>query len=241
MTEVRPLILVVDDESMIRRLVLANLERAGYDVMSAADGIRALEVYAKAPVKPNLVILDVMMPEMDGFECAQRLREKKDVPVIFMTAKTDSASKLRGFDLGADDYVCKPFSMEELLARIRAILHRSSKARVETNYHKYENGPITLCVEKRQVLIAGREVHFADTEFQLLAILLKDPGVIHTHVELLRKVWGPESIGEVQYLRVAFARLRRKFEEAGLEGGLISAYSGVGYVFRDLCDENVDL
>ena len=142
MTEVRPLILVVDDE-------LANLERAGYDVMSAADGIRALEVYAKAPVKPNLVILDVMMPEMDGFECARRLREKKDVPVIFMTAKTDSASKLRGFDLGADDYVCKPFSMEELLARIRAILHRSSKARVETNYHKYENGPITLCVEKR--------------------------------------------------------------------------------------------
>ncbi|MFR4552432.1 MAG: response regulator transcription factor [Sutterella wadsworthensis] len=108
--------------------------------------------------------------------------------------------------------------MEELLARIRAILHRSSKARVETNYHKYENGPITLCVEKRQVLIAGREVHFADTEFQLLAILLKDPGVIHTHVELLRKVWGPESIGEV-HLRVAFARLRRKFEEAGLEGG----------------------
>ena len=220
MTEVRPLILVVDDESMIRRLVLANLERAGYDVMSAADGIRALEVYAKAPVKPNLVILDVMMPEMDGFECARRLREKKDVPVIFMTAKTDSASKLRG---------------------IRAILRRSSKARVETNYHKYENGPITLCVEKRQVLIAGREVHFADTEFQLLAILLKDPGVIHTHVELLRKVWGPESIGEVQYLRVAFARLRRKFEEAGLEGGLISAYSGVGYVFRDLRDENVDL
>ena len=94
MTEVRPLILVVDDESMIRRLVLANLERAGYDVMSAADGIRALEVYAKAPVKPNLVILDVMMPEMDGFECARRLREKKDVPVIFMTAKTDSASKM---------------------------------------------------------------------------------------------------------------------------------------------------
>mgnify|MGYP000062476576 FL=1 len=169
------------------------------------------------------------------------VERKKDVPVIFMTAKTDSASKLRGFDLGADDYVCKPFSMEELLARIRAILHRSSKARVETNYHKYENGPITLCVEKRQVLIAGREVHFADTEFQLLAILLKDPGVIHTHVELLRKVWGPESIGEVQYLRVAFARLRRKFEEAGLEGGLISAYSGVGYVFRDLRDENVDL
>lgn len=237
MTDERPLIMVVDDESMIRRLVLANLERAGYDVISAADGIHALEIYAKTSVKPDLVLLDVMMPEMDGFECARRLREKTDVPVIFLTAKTDSSSKLCGFDAGADDYVCKPFSMEELLARIRALLHRSSKHRAANNYHEYTNGPISLCVEKRQVFIAGQEVHFSNTEFQLLSILLQNPGVIHTHAELLRKVWGPESINEVQYLRVACTRLRRKFKEAGLEEGLISAYSGIGYILRDLRDE----
>lgn len=228
--------MVVDDESMIRRLVLSNLERAGFDVMSAADGVHALEAYEKAPCKPDLVVLDVMMPDMDGFTCAAKLREQRDVPVIFMTAKTDSASKLKGFDLGADDYVCKPFSMEELIARIRAVLHRSQTSRATATYHEYHNGPISLCVEKRQVTINGKELHLADTEFQLLSILLKDPGVIHTHAELLGKVWGPETIGEVQYLRVAFARLRRKFEEAGLEGGLISAYSRVGYVFRDLRD-----
>lgn len=124
-TSAPSLILIVDDETKIRRIVASNLERAGYDVISAADGMHALEIFELQSPKPALVLMDVMMPEMDGFECACRIRELGETPIIFMTAKTDSNSKLKGFNLGADDYVCKPFSMEELLARIKAVLRRT--------------------------------------------------------------------------------------------------------------------
>ena len=234
------LILIVDDETKIRRIVAANLERAGYDVISAADGMHALEIFGMSSPKPDLILMDVMMPEMDGFECACRLREVSETPIIFMTAKTDSNSKLKGFNLGADDYVCKPFSMEELLARIKAVLRRtqgkSNPAEGELTW--LVNGPIRICVEKRQCIFNGREVHLGDIEFRLLSLFVKDPGILHEHNELLNKVWGSSALGEVQYLRVACARLRRKFEDAGLEGGIISAYSGVGYVMRDLRDED---
>ena len=238
-----PLIMIVDDESKIRRIVAANLERAGYDVMSAADGIHALGIFARQNPKPDLILMDVMMPEMDGFECAQAIQNQSDVPFIFMTAKTDSSSKLKGFELGADDYVCKPFSMEELLARIKAVLRRTQS---KTNSNDPQltylvNGPIAICVEKRECRLNGQLVHLSDIEFRLLSVFLKDPGVLHEHDELLHKVWGASAVGEVQYLRVACTRLRRKFEEAGLEGGLISAYSGVGYVLRDLRDEESGL
>ena len=124
-TSAPSLILIVDDETKIRRIVASNLERAGYDVISAADGMHALEILELQSPKPALVLMDVMMPEMDGFECACRIRELGETPIIFMTAKADSNSKLKGFNLGADDYVCKPFSMEELLARIKAVLRRT--------------------------------------------------------------------------------------------------------------------
>lgn len=234
------LVMVVDDESKIRRIVSKNLERAGFDVMSASDGMQAIEAFSVATTKPDLVLLDVMMPDLDGFECARRLRKISNVPIVFMTAKTDGRSKLLGFDLGADDYVCKPFSMEELLARIRAVLRRCGREKKRAAgiaVTELENGPIQLCIEKRQCILNGLEVHLSDTEFNLLAVLMQEPGIVRVHDELLHKVWGPSALGEVQYLRVAFTRLRRKFEEAGLEGGLISAYSGVGYVLRDLRDE----
>lgn len=239
-TSAPSLILIVDDETKIRRIVAANLERAGYDVISAADGMHALEIFGMSSPKPNLILMDVMMPEMDGFECACRLRELAETPIIFMTAKTDSKSKLKGFNLGADDYVCKPFSMEELLARIKAVLRRTQAKRnpAEGELTWLVNGPIRICVEKRQCIFNGREVHLGDIEFRLLSLFVKDPGILHEHNELLNKVWGAGALGEVQYLRVACARLRRKFEDAGLEGGIISAYSGVGYVMRDLRDED---
>ena len=184
-----------------------------------------------------------MMPEMDGFECACRIRELGETPIIFMTAKTDSNSKLKGFNLGADDYVCKPFSMEELLARIKAVLRRTQAKNTpsESEFTWLVNGPIRICIEKRQCIFNGREVHLGDIEFRLLSLFVKDPGVLHEHNELLNKVWGANALGEVQYLRVACARLRRKFEDAGLEGGIISAYSGVGYVMRDLRDEDQEV
>ena len=239
-TSAPSLILIVDDETKIRRIVASNLERAGYDVISAADGMHALEILELQSPKPALVLMDVMMPEMDGFECACRIRELGETPIIFMTAKADSNSKLKGFNLGADDYVCKPFSMEELLARIKAVLRRT-QAKNNSSASEFTwlvNGPIRICIEKRQCIFNGREVHLGDIEFRLLSLFVKDPGVLHEHNELLNKVWGANALGEVQYLRVACARLRRKFEDAGLEGGIISAYSGVGYVMRDLRDED---
>lgn len=242
-TSAPSLILIVDDETKIRRIVASNLERAGYDVISAADGMHALEILELQSPKPALVLMDVMMPEMDGFECACRIRELGETPIIFMTAKADSNSKLKGFNLGADDYVCKPFSMEELLARIKAVLRRT-QAKNNSSASEFTwlvNGPIRICIEKRQCIFNGREVHLGDIEFRLLSLFVKDPGVLHEHNELLNKVWGANALGEVQYLRVACARLRRKFEDAGLEGGIISAYSGVGYVMRDLRDEDQEV
>ena len=148
-TSAPSLILIVDDETKIRRIVASNLERAGYDVISAADGMLALEIFELQSPKPALVLMDVMMPEMDGFECACRIRELGETPIIFMTAKTDSNSKLKGFNLGADDYVCKPFSMEELLARIKAVLRRTQAKNTpsESEFTWLVNGPIRICIE----------------------------------------------------------------------------------------------
>ena len=228
MTEVRPLILVVDDESMIRRLVLANLERAGYDVMSAADGIRALEVYAKAPVKPNLVILDVMMPEMDGFECARRLREKKDVPVIFMTAKTDSASKLRGFDLGADDYVCKPFSMEEVMIRLHRLVQRSGVAAIDDA--ELVVGDLVLNQDTREVTRGGEQINLTATQFDLLRYLMENAKRVVSKSQILDNVWNYDFGGQANIVELYISYLRKKID-VGREP-MIHTVRGAGYVLR---------
>lgn len=236
----RPIILVVDDETKIRRLVSLNLEIQNFDVISAADGMYAIEIFEKTPRKPDLILLDVMMPEMDGFQCARKIRELSDVPIIFMTAKVDNESKLQGFDLGADDYITKPFSIEELIARIKAVLRRSrSNSNIVPSVQVLNNGPMRLCVETHKFEINNVDVHLSDTEFRLMKILMETPGVIHTHQELLRSIWGARYIDDVQYLRVTFTRLRHKFEEAGLERGVISAYSSVGYILQDLQNDEL--
>lgn len=236
MAHERPLILIVDDETRIRRLVARNLEDYGFDVIPAADGVTAIDLVADAQTRPDLVLLDVMMPGMDGFECAQKLHRISDVPVIFLSARDERSSKIYGFDLGADDYVTKPFSVEELVARIRAVLRRSRRS-APHEPTELVNGPLRLCLASRRIWVGERAVRLADTEFRLLAALMKEPGVVMTHEHLLRVVWGVEAIGELQYLRVAFARIRRKLEQAGIEGGVISAYSGVGYILRDLVQD----
>ncbi len=234
----RPLVMVVDDETRIRRLLVANLERDGFDVMSAADGRLAVEIFRKADPKPDLVLLDVMMPEMDGMECASHLRDVSPVPIIFITAKSDNVSKLKGFEFGADDYVTKPFSIEELLARIRAVLRRCARTGADALPNRLENGPLVLMLEARTLRANGHEVRLTATEFKLLEALMTRPGAVFSHEELLHKAWGADKTGEVQYLRVAFTKIRRKFEEIGLEGGLISAYSSLGYVLRDMREDD---
>ena len=237
----RPLILIVDDEAKIRRLVARNLEDYGYDVIPAADGFTALDCFVGKPedCQPDLILMDVMMPGMDGFECAEKIRRFSDVPVIFLSARSERAYKMQGFDVGADDYVTKPFSFDELVARIRAVLRRSAGkpgAAAELS-DELVNGSLRLSPSTRRLWVGEKEVHLADTEFRLLSALMKEPGTVMTHEHLLRCVWGNEAIGELQYLRVAFTRIRRKLEEAGLEGGVISAYSGVGYILRDLTED----
>lgn len=231
----RPLILVVDDETKIRRLLASNLENYGFDVMTAADGALAVEIYSKANPRPDLIVLDIMLPEMNGFECGQKIHEIADVPIIFLSARNEPTYKMQGFETGADDYVTKPFSVEELVYRIKAVLRRVAGTRsLITGHEEMTNGPLRLCPATRQCWINNEEIHLGDTEFRLLQALMKEPGSVMTHEYLLRSVWGGEAIGELQYLRVAFARIRRKLEDAGLEGGVISSYSRVGYIMRDL-------
>ncbi len=238
MQQERPLILIVDDETKIRRLVARNLEDYGFDVIPAADGFKAIEYFSStsSEVKPNLILMDVMMPGMDGFECAEKIRRLSDVPIIFLSARSERVSKVQGFDVGADDYITKPFSFEELVARIRAVLRRYAihQDTIKDSDPMLVNGVLRLSPATRRVWVDKKEIHLADTEFRLLATLMREPGTVMTHDHLLRCVWGTVAIGELQYLRVAFTRIRRRLEEAGLEGGIISAYSGVGYILRDL-------
>lgn len=229
-----PLILVVDDESKIRRLLTKELESNGFDVICAGDGEQALEVFSQADPLPDLILLDVMMPDMDGFECAKRMTKTADVPIIFLSARNESSFKLQGFDLGADDYITKPFLTEELIARIRAVIRRSQHTDEHKTQREYTNGPMRLCESSRSLWINDHEVKLADSEYLLLLALMKHPGSVISHEHLLQCVWGTQSVGDVQNLRVAFSRIRRKLEDNGIQGSVISAYSGVGYLLRDL-------
>lgn len=235
MQSTRPaLILIVDDESKIRRLLSKELEANGFDVTCAGEGAQANDVFTQADPKPDLVLLDVMMPDMDGFECARRLAATANVPIIFLSARNEPSFKLRAFELGADDYITKPFLVDELIARIRAVMRRSQYTPEQSARQEYENGPMHLSEAKRSLRINGHEVKLTESEYLLLLALMKHPGSVISHEQLLLSVRNDQSSGDVQNLRVAFSRIRRKLEENGLQGGVISAYSGVGYMLRDL-------
>ena len=214
MTE-RTTILIVDDESKIRRLLSRSLETEGFDVAVADSAMSASEFLKNGHC--DLIILDYMMPEIDGMAFLAELRKKSSIPVIMLSAREEIAKKTQALELGADDYVVKPFSIEEMTARIRAILRRSGGIK---------SGPAapTLAV---------------NTEFRLLFILVKRPGTIFTHEDLLRRVWGAEFIGELNYLRVSLSRIRKKLTAAGFPGSAISSYSGIGYYIEDLSEEKL--
>lgn len=232
----RPLILVVDDESKIRRLLAQNLELEGFDVQTASDGAQAMEIYQKSVEKADLILLDLMMPEVDGMTMLKQLRKTSDVPVIILSAKDERPTVIEGFREGADDFVAKPFYIQELLERIRAVLRRSrQRSYVERTHAQKELvcGDLKLMPNQRQCLVKDVQVKLTDREFRLLYELIKHPGEVLTHEQLLRSVWGDEYIGEVQYLRVSFSRIRKKLEQAGLDNGLIAAYSSVGYMLSE--------
>ena len=225
-------ILIVEDEESIAELEKDYLELSGFEVEIENNGTDGLERALKEEY--DLLILDLMLPGTDGFEICRRVREVKNTPIIMVSAKKEDIDKIRGLGLGADDYITKPFLTEELIARIRAVMRRAHTSEEHNAQREYRNGPMRLSESSRSLWINDREVKLADSEYHLMLALMKHPGSVISHEHLLQRVWGGHSIGDVQNLRVAFSRIRRKLEENGLQGGVISAYSGVGYLLRDL-------
>lgn len=222
-------ILVVEDDPRVVRLLRANLEAVGYEVFVALNGEDAINLYDLK--MPDLVILDIMLPTMDGFEVCKRIREFSSAPIIMLTAKADEAEKVRGLQLGADDYMTKPFGVPELLARVEAVLRRS-KSDAETDSPS-EFKADNLCVDfvRHRVSLAGEEVLLTPTEYKLLYHLVRNAGRVMLHHELLTKVWGAEYHDEVEYLRAYIRHLRKKIEEDPQNPKFIQSRPGIGYIF----------
>ncbi len=220
-------ILVVDDEPHVVRLVQANLQASGYQVLAAGDGRAALALVEEQ--RPDLVLLDLMLPGLDGYEVCRRIREYSDVPIIMLTARGAEVDRIAGLDAGADDYLSKPFGVGELLARVRAVLRRSRGSEVVRNQPPFQSGDLRIDFARHQVTVAGRPVELSATEFKLLAALARNADRVMLHEELLREVWGPEYRDEVQYLRVYVRYLRQKVEADPARPRLILTQQGAGY------------
>ena len=222
----QPLVLVADDEPRITKLVSIALGEEGFRVVTAGSGEEAL---AKAEeVRPDIVLLDIVMPDLDGIEVMRQLRERRPVAVILLTAKGSTADKAKGLDLGADDYIAKPFHPDELAARVRAVLRRSSGAQPGSGVLKFDDVEIDL--ERRMVTRNGELVQLSRTEWLLLQHLAANAGKVVLHTELLTKVWGPEYRDDLQYLRVWVSRVRRKLGAEPGEPGRIKTFQGIGYL-----------
>lgn len=220
-----PKVLVVDDEPQIRVLLRATLGRAGYVVAEASNAREALN--AKAIDKPDLILLDLGLPDRDGLELIAALRGEPRSALIVVSARDQTEQKVAALDLGADDYVTKPFDTEELLARVRASLRQRLAS--ETERQVVEAGPVTIDILARTVKRAGHEVHVTPKEWELLAELAKHPGRVLTHENLLRTIWGPAHVDQTEYLRVAIRGLRQKLEDEPSQPRLIVNEPGVGY------------
>jgi len=223
-------VLVVDDESRMVEFISMNLELEGFRVVRAANGSEALEKASKE--HPDLVLLDIMMPEMDGFETLEGLRETTSVPVIFLTAKSEEVDRIKGLDLGADDYIAKPFSPRELVSRIRAVLRRTEPAAM-TNSEIVVDNELRVNFDQRKVIVRGQEVRLRPTEYRLLYQLVTNAGKLLTHEVLLSRVWGAEYRDEDQYVRLYITYLRQKIEKDPNHPRVILTVHGIGYKLID--------
>ncbi|MBZ4653325.1 MAG: OmpR family two-component response regulator [Peptococcaceae bacterium] len=228
----KPVALVVDDESNILRFVRANLRASGFEVASATTGTEALEQFHA--VNPNVIILDIMLPEIDGLEVCRRIRQVSDVPIVMITAKDDIQDAVEGLNAGADDYITKPFAVEELLARINAVLRRAKANITQNNTDKIKIGNLLIDMAQRQAVINDQPVHLTPTEFKLLTYLANNVDKVVPHEELLMAVWGSEYKECTHYLRVSIGRLRQKIEADPGNPEYIVTCSGVGYMIRNV-------
>lgn len=224
-------ILVVDDEPRIRRFVRMNLDLEGYEVSEADNGLNALTKVRDE--MPDLVLLDVAMPVMDGFEALALIREVSSVPVIMLTVKSDEADRIKGLDLGADDYVTKPFSPRELSSRIRAVLRRIEPSKPSDGTPLVIDEDLSIDFPRRAVIVRGEHIKLRPTEYRLLVHLVENAGWIVPQETLLAKVWGPEYRDDNQLLRLYITYLRKKIETDPANPRYIFTERGVGYRFMD--------
>jgi two-component system KDP operon response regulator KdpE len=223
-------ILVVDDEVAILKLLRANLEANGFETVAAVDGREALQTIERE--LPDLVVLDIMIPKVDGFEVCRRLREWSEIPVIMLSARGGEEDKVKCLGLGADDYVTKPFGPEELVARVRAVLRRSEGSREIPLKASFTSGDLKIDFVERRVTVGGDEVRLTPTEYNLLQELVLNAGKVLTYTHLLSKVWGPEYRQEREYLHVFIGRLRAKLGADATKRGHILTLPSVGYRFE---------
>ncbi len=223
-------IAVVDDDPLIVRLVRMHLEKAGFRVLTAADGQQGLELIAAE--MPDLVILDLMLPKLDGYEVCRRVREFSLVPVIMLTAKGEQVDKLRGFEMGADDYLTKPFSPAELMMRVQAVLRRTQLGGAAGSAGVVTCGDVTVDLVRRKVTARGEPVRLTPTEYKLLHQLITNAGKVLSHADLLTSVWGPEYRDDRDYLWAYMRHLRKKLEPDPDRPTHIHSEAGVGYIME---------
>ena len=224
-------ILVVDDEKLLVKGITFNLENEGYKVDVAYDGEEAVELARNEDF--NLIIMDVMMPKLNGLEACMRIREFSKVPIILLTAKSEDTDKIIGFEYGADDYITKPFNILELKARVRALLRRSSMIEQAASANVLTSGHIKIDTERRTSYRESTEVELTAKEFDLIELLMKNPGKVYSRENLLSLIWGYDYQGDIRTVDVHIRRLREKLEIIPAEPEKIMTKWGVGYYFKD--------
>jgi two-component system KDP operon response regulator KdpE len=228
-------ILLIEDDTEFSSLTKTWLTNAGYDVLTAEDGVEGMRRLFSS--RPNLVLLDANIPKMDGWEVCRRIRDMSDIPVLMVTINNQKADRLRGFDLGADDYITKPVDFHELIARMQAVLRRISSTLQEEGPSTFNNGQIEIEWRSHQVTVRGQRVKLSPIEFRILLTLVKNRGWIVTHEQLLEKAWGPNYLGDKSFVKLYISYLRQKIEENPHNPRFILTERGVGYYFATENDE----
>ena len=232
MSATTPRILLVDDELSVQKLLTYPLRKEGYDVIPALDGREALERLRDDNF--DLVVLDVMLPRMDGFDVCRAIRSRSTVPIIMLTAKTEETDKVLGLELGADDYITKPFSVREFRSRVKAVLRRAALSRPEAQFEEpIDVGDLSIDFEKRSVVVRGEPAQLTYVEFEILAALARAPGRVFSRTMLLERVWGDAAYRDPRTIDVHIRHLREKLEAEPKTPELILTVRGVGYRFRD--------
>ena len=227
-------ILVVDDDHEIVRAITITLEREGYHVLNAYDGLQALDCVTSREV--HLIIIDVMMPKLDGLSAVMKIREKKNLPIIILSAKGEDSDKILGLSMGADEYISKPFNPMELVARVKSQLRRYTQLgakKVEEQANVYTVGPIVLDEEKKSVTVDGDEVALTPIEFNILRLLMKNPGRIYSSAQIYELVWKEDSLGAETSVSVHIRHLRQKLEINPSEPRYLKVVWGLGYKMED--------